>query len=93
MKVNCLIPETQICKIEENEIQGSNNKWYNLIFISSEFDKNEVVCTKEVASRCKAGDKANLILTISEEPKPTPDGKKAYIVSKFKVTDVKVLGK
>lgn len=93
MKVKCLIPEVQICKIEENQIQNSTNVWYNLIFISTDFDKNEVVCTKEVASRCKVGDKANLILTISEEPKPTPDGKKAFIVSKFKVTDVKVLAK
>lgn len=93
MKVNCLVPDAQILKIEEIEIQGSNNKWYKLIFLSDSLEKNEVVCTKEVASRCKAGDKATLILSITEEPKPTPDGRKAYIASKFKITDVKVLSK
>lgn len=93
MKVNCFLADAQILKIEEKEIQGSTNKWYNLIFLSDTLEKNEVVCTKEVASRCKAGDKASLVLSITEEPKPTPDGRKAYIVSKFKITDVKVLSK
>ena len=90
MKVNCLVPDVQILKIDEHIIENSNNKWYSLIFLSDSFEKNEVTCTKEVASRCKSGDKVTLILSITEEPKPTPDGKKAYIVSKFKITDVKV---
>lgn len=93
MKCNCLIPDVQILKIEENQIENSNNKWYNLIFLTNEFDKNGIVCTKEVASRCKAGDKGTLILAITEEAKATPDGKKGYIVSKFKITDIKVSGK